>query len=232
MLLLAVAGSHMAGSQHRDSDVDLKGMHLAPEGQLLGLEPLAETFDRLQAFEGTTCDLTTWEAGRALRLLLKGNGNVIEHIASPYQVIDGHVEALRALLPAGLSTACAGHYQGYFISCQREFSRSPSRKNALAAARVALTGAHLLQTGRVEVHLPSLADHFGVPDVRALIAARQAESAREPLSADASAAVTALFATLEAHLLAARERSALPRHPPDADALSRWLIHTRRAFLG
>ena len=76
VLLCAVTGSHHYGFPSPDSDLDLKGIHLAPTEPLLGLSPVVETHDRLLVFEGTECDLTTHEAQKALLLLLRGNGNI------------------------------------------------------------------------------------------------------------------------------------------------------------
>lgn len=233
VLLLAVTGSHLYGFSSPDSDLDLKGVHLAPEGQILGLDPLVEAFDRLEVFDGTECDLTTHEAGRALGLLLKGNGNMIERIASPLQVFPGpQVDDLQRLLPGTLSTACIGHYRGFFKGCQREHARRPRRKSWLYSARVALTGVHLLETGEVLAHLPALADRYGMPVVHEVIDAKRRGGEKDVLDPDASAALEACWPDLARRLEQALAHTVLPDVPPGREALSDWLIHTRRRALG
>ncbi|MDH5673717.1 MAG: nucleotidyltransferase domain-containing protein, partial [Myxococcales bacterium] len=53
-----VTGSHFYGFPSPDSDLDLKGIHVAPTESVLGLEQPPETFDRLEVFDGLECDYT------------------------------------------------------------------------------------------------------------------------------------------------------------------------------
>ena len=99
VLLCAVTGSHTYGFPSTDSDLDLKGIHLAPTRALLGLRPHVSAHDRLAVHRGTECDLTTNAAGAALSLLLQGNGNMLERILSPYQLVMS--EEVRALQGRG-----------------------------------------------------------------------------------------------------------------------------------
>lgn len=85
LLLCGVTGAHLYGFPSPDSDLDLKGIHLVPTVQLLGLEPATPPHDHTEIFQGIECDLTTNEASDALRLLLSGNGNMLERILSPTQ---------------------------------------------------------------------------------------------------------------------------------------------------
>ena len=84
ILLCAVSGAHMYGFPSADSDLDLKGIHLAPTRELLGLRPDVAVHDLTDIPSGVECDLTTNEAGSALSLLLNGNGNMLERILSPF----------------------------------------------------------------------------------------------------------------------------------------------------
>ena len=78
VLLCEVTGSHHYGFPSPDSDIDLKGVHVAPTRSLLGLSTPRDAHDRLLVFEGTECDLTSNEVGQVLRLVLRGNGNALE----------------------------------------------------------------------------------------------------------------------------------------------------------
>lgn len=231
-LLCAVIGSHLYGFSAPDSDLDLKGIYLAPTPTLLGLSRPAETHDQLSDFEGTTCDLTLHEVGQALRLLLKGNGNVLERIASELQLVDGpEVEALRSLIPSVLSRACYGHYRGYMRGMIREHERDGRLKSLLGTFRVGLTGVHLLQRGEVVCHLPTLAEQHGFPELAPLIARKASTPGPIVPSAGELAPLRARWPELQALLDAAREHSPLPDTPADPARCEDWLIELRCAQL-
>ena len=85
--LVGVTGAHYYGFPSPDSDLDLKGIHVAPTREVVSLQPPPDSFDHLGVFEGVEIDYTSHELGMALRLLLKGNGNILERILSPLQVL-------------------------------------------------------------------------------------------------------------------------------------------------
>lgn len=233
VLVCAVTGSHQYGFPSPDSDLDLKGIHVAPTGQVLGLSRPPDAWDRLVQFEGTECDLTTNELGRALALMLAGNGNMLERIFSPLRVYDGpELPALRDLARGSLSVACYDHYRGYFGGMQREHLRTPPRaKSLLYTYRVALTGVHLLRTGQVEAHLPTLAPMYGFDAVLGLVA-RKVESREQVVLTPAEAAPhEARWTDLQALLDDAKEQSELPPGPVNGHDCERWLIGVRRAEL-
>jgi uncharacterized protein len=235
ILLVGVTGSHHYGFPSPDSDVDLKGIHLAPTETLLGLSLPNDTHDRLEDFEGVECDLTTHEAAKALRLLLGGNGNVLERIHAPFQLFETpELAALRALTPGALSRRAFAHYRGYFRGVCREHERSahPLAKPLLYAYRVALTGAHLLRTGEVIASLSELAPRYGFPEALELVEQKRATAEKVALSADADALHRAAWPRLERALDAAREASVLPEEPADPGACDAWLRELRRRDLG
>lgn len=225
VILLAVTGSHLYGFPSVDSDLDLKGMHLAPREQLLGLFPPAASHDRLEVFEGVECDLTTHEAGMALSLLLKGNGNMLERIFSPYQVCSPDVEALRALAGPALSKRVYGHYAGYFKGMRREHATKLRVKTLLYSFRVALTGEHLLRTGEVVAHLPTLMEVYGLPDLAPLIEQKRGAE-KIVMTPQESAPFEAMWEARDAALAQARESSPLPE-APDPCPLNAWLVERR-----
>jgi uncharacterized protein len=239
LLLCAVTGSHIYGFPSPDSDIDLKGLHLAPTEQLLGLRAPAVNHDRLEVFQGVECDLTTHEAGRAMAWLLKGNGNILERIFSPLQVCRGaeadrRLKELRALAGGALSRRCHGHYAGYFKGMQRECRAqgdAPRAKTLLYSYRVALTGIHLLRSGEVQPHLPTLAERYGYPEAAELIAIKREGQERSALNAAAAERFRALWPRLEVELAEARDTSPLPEEPANTRAVEDWLVRARRAAL-
>jgi hypothetical protein len=232
--LCAITGSHIYGFSSPDSDIDIKGIHLAPTETVLGLHPPAIAHDRLTIFEGIECDLTTHEAGKALSLMLKGNGNMLERIFSPLQLVEGpEGDALRELAQRSLSRRCLNHYLGFFKGMQREALRleAPRAKTLLYSYRVALTGIHLL-TGEVVAALQPLAAAYGYPEVDELIEIKRTGTEKGTLSPKAAEHYRSAWVRLETALRAANERSPLPLDPPNTAEVEAWLIAQRRDALG
>lgn len=234
VLLCAVTGSHNYGFSSPDSDIDMKGIHLAPTRQLLGLGRPAEAFDRLTIYDGVECDLTTNEAGRALSLMLKGNGNMLERIFSPFQLVDApEIEPLRALAKGSLSRASFNHYAGYFNGMQREQLKQdpPQAKSLLYTYRVALTGVHLLRTGQVNAHLPTLAPIYGVPEVQELVHIKENGTEKGSLSRAQAERFRGAWPVLEDMLKQALAESPLPKQPENRQAVNDWLVEQRAAAI-
>lgn len=228
LLQCGVTGAHAYGFLSPDSDVDLKGLHLAPTDQVLGLDAPRETHDVLVDFEGVEHDLTTHEAGKALGLLARGNGNVLERLLSPLQLVESDdVEALRELARGAASTRFVAHYRGFFGGVQREHARAPKVKSMLYAYRVALTGVHLLTTGELEMDLPALADRHGFPELHELVARKRSGDEKGALDPESDARFRARWPDLEAALDRALSESTLPPEVPNRDAMSAWLVARR-----
>jgi uncharacterized protein len=230
LLLGGITGSHHYGFPSPDSDLDIKTIHLAPTRSLLGLASPPEAHERLATFEGVECDLTSNEARQALRLLLRGNGNVLERIFCPYQLVDGEaVASLRKLARGAVSRRFHDHYAGFFRAMCREVDRTaePTAKVVLYAYRVALTGVHLLQTGELEADLSILAEPHGFPEALPLIERKRATAERVTLAAPEAALYRTALARLERELAIACEASALPAEPENAPACDDWLADLR-----
>ena len=221
-------GSHHYGFPSPDSDIDIKAIHLAPTRTLLGLARASDTHDALRMFRGTECDLTSHEAAKAVNLVLAGNGNLLERIFSPYQLIDdAEVQVLRVLAAGAMSQQCYGHYSGYFKGMQREHLRDGRVKSLLYTYRVALTGIHALNTGRIVADLPTLAMEYGFTELLDLVALKR--SGGEKALADTSLAEPFRdgWSVLRAQLDGARDRSPLPEQSANRDACEAWLVGVR-----
>ena len=231
LLLCAVSGAHMYGFPSADSDLDLKGIHLVPTRELLGLRPNVAVHDLTAFHRGVECDLTTNEAGSALSLLLHGNGNMLERILSPYQLTQAdELQALQELARRSVSRSFARHYAGFFRGCQREHEREVTAKTMLYSYRVALTGTHLLRSGVLEPNLTHLAPEFGYHDVADLVALKQAGTEHGALPEDLDAYHRGRWPDLEQALVDATENSALPADAPNTSDIEDWLISTRLNF--
>lgn len=232
ILLCAVTGAHLYGFPSPDSDVDLKGLHLAPTSRLLGLGTVPETHDVTEFVDEVEYDLTTHELGMALRAVLKGNGNVIERITSPLQVVEtSALEALRQLLPSLLSRRAHAHYAGFFRQTCRFFDREPRAKTLLYSVRVVLTGIHLLRSGEVQANLPALAQEYGVDGVDAVVAYKRDHGETATIAPELAAPLRRQWPALEDQLVESRDSSALPDEPPGRDGAEDWLVQLRREDL-
>ena len=158
LLFATVSGAHLYGFPSRDSDVDLRGVHLVPIGDLVGLGRPGETVSRMWNRDGVEMDLVTHDVAKFARLLLRPNGYVLEQLLSP---LVAHTTAFHAelvdLAPRLVTSGHAGHYRGFAATQWRLFGKSGQLKPLLYAYRTLLTGIRLMQSGEVLAHLPTLA---------------------------------------------------------------------------
>ncbi|MFI8932759.1 DNA polymerase beta superfamily protein [Streptomyces sp. NPDC053474] len=159
LLFATVSGAHLYGFPSRDSDVDLRGVHLLPVAGLVGLREPEETRSRMSVRDGVEMDLVTHDLRKFARLMLRHNGYVLEQLLSPLVVhtTDAHAE-LSALAPSVLTSHHAHHYRGFAATQWRLFEKNGELKPLLYTFRVLLTGILLMRGGGVVAHLPTLAD--------------------------------------------------------------------------
>ena len=78
VLFATISGAHLYGFPSRDSDFDLRGVHVLPVREVVGLETGPETLDISEVRDGIDLDLVTHDAKKFFGLLLKKNGYVLE----------------------------------------------------------------------------------------------------------------------------------------------------------
>ncbi|MCX2182628.1 nucleotidyltransferase domain-containing protein [Streptomyces sp. SKN60] len=229
LLFATVSGAHLYGFPSRDSDVDLRGVHLLPVHALLGLREPEETRTRMWDRDGTEMDLVTHDLRKFVRLMLRRNGYVLEQLTSPLVVhtTDAHAE-LRSLVPDVLTSHHAHHYRGFAGTQWRLYEKSGELKPLLYTYRALLTGIHLMRSGEIQAHLPTLA--AAVPEAPArlagLIAAKAAaeHGAAEAPGEEVRVEVERLHGILDA----AQAASALPGEPTGFAALDDLVVRARR----
>ncbi len=98
LLFATVSGAHLYGFPSPDSDYDLRGVHLLPLHEVIGLDTGPETIEVSRRQDGLDLDLVTHDARKFFGLLLKKNGYVLEQLYSPLVVhtTEAH-EELKAL---------------------------------------------------------------------------------------------------------------------------------------
>src|SRR5205814_3041664 len=86
LLFATISGAHLYGFPSPDSDYDLRGSHLLPAREVVGLDPGRETVECSETRAGIELDLVTHDARKFFLLLLKKNGYVLEQLYSPLVV--------------------------------------------------------------------------------------------------------------------------------------------------
>jgi predicted nucleotidyltransferase len=156
LVFATVSGAHLYGFPSADSDIDLRGAHLLPIADLVGLRAPVQTLSRMWDRDGVEMDLVTHDLAKFARLLLRPNGYVLEQLLSPLVVhtTQAHAE-LVDLVPGLLTSRHAGHYQGFAATQWKLLAKTGELKPLLYTFRVLLTGIHLMRTGRLLAHLPA-----------------------------------------------------------------------------
>src|SRR5215475_720098 len=83
LLFVTISGAHLYGFESPDSDFDLRGVHILPMRDVLGLMPLRETIEKSEIRDGREIDLVTHDARKFFGLLLRKNGYLLEQLYSP-----------------------------------------------------------------------------------------------------------------------------------------------------
>jgi uncharacterized protein len=230
-LVIALTGAHAYGFPSPDSDLDLKGVHVLPTRRLVGLQRPADHASRMEVIDGVEIDYASNEVGQVLHGLLRGYGSYYERLLGMWILrrTPEHA-ALVPLVERSLSRRVHAHYRGFASGTLREAQSegTPTAKKLLYVLRTALTGAHLLATGRLVTDLTALMDEHGFAAARELLEIkRTGERAPlpEPIAKRWLAEAQRAFEIIDA----ARDRSPLPEEAPNADELEAWLIELRRA---
>lgn len=230
VLQVGVTGAHLYGFPSPDSDLDLKGIHVCNTEELLGLGSPQETHDIIKDFESLECDLTTHEVGKALKLLIGGNGNLLERILSPWQLCESdEFGELVAITRTLISKRFFTHYRGFFRGMKREHSKLKRAKSMLYSYRVALTGVHMMTTGKLECDVSVNGREYGFPEVAELVKLKGDTKEHVLLDEETDARFQKRWPDLEKLLAKSHDSSQLPQHADHADhkALNDWLIKIR-----
>jgi predicted nucleotidyltransferase len=224
LLFVTVSGAHLYGFPSVDSDVDLRGVHVLPVSEVVGLRQGPETLDRMWTRNGAEIDLVTHDAAKFFRLLLRRNGYVLEQLLSPLVVTSGSVhEGLVELAPSLLTRHHAHHYRGFARGQWRLYGTENDLKPLLYTFRVLLTGIHLLRTGELVAHLPTLASLADAPPYLAELMAAKAAAEHSTVDGSFETDVARLFATLDGAELASK----LPDYPTAEPLLHDLLVRLR-----
>jgi predicted nucleotidyltransferase len=230
LLFVTISGAHLYGFPSPDSDFDLRGVHLLPLNEVVGLSGGQETVEKSRIDDGLEIDLVTHDAKKFFGLMLKKNGYVLEQLLSPLIVFTTpEHEELKAMAAGCITKHHAHHYFGFAETQWKLFQKAdpPHVKPLLYLYRVLLTGIHLMRTGRVEANLVRLNDDAKLPFIPDLIARKAAGPEKGRLH-QADLEFHALeYERLRVELRQAFEESRLPETPSAATALNDLLVTIR-----
>jgi hypothetical protein len=255
LLFATISGAHLYGFPSPDSDFDLRGAHVLPLKDVVGLDVRDETVQDSRVVEGLEMDIVSHDVRKFFGLLLKKNGYVLEQLFSPLIVhtTPEHEELMEICRsrgrqsahspPAGsqsrLTSAATGvitkhhshHYFGFAETQWKLFLKeSPRRvKPLLYVYRVLLTGIHLMRTGELEANLVTLNEQFKLPYIADLVARKLAGPEKSKLEDADIAFHESEYQRLRGELQAAHDASELPELPSDQTraALNDLLVRVR-----
>jgi predicted nucleotidyltransferase len=229
-LVVSLSGAHAYGFPSPDSDLDLKAIHVERTARLVGLSTPALHASRLEVIDGVEIDYSSNELGGVLSGIVLGNGNYVERILGALSVRSSREhEELRPLVARSLSKRIYRHYNGFARGQLAEFDAAaePTAKKLLYVLRTALTGIHVLASGKIVTDVTLLLDDHGFGEARELVAQKRAGERvvlEAPLRARWRSEVERALALLDESLA----KSPLPDEAPNRDEIEAWLLQTRR----
>jgi uncharacterized protein len=230
LLFATISGAHLYGFPSADSDFDLRGVHILPLKEVIGLDIGEETIQIEEIRENLELDLVTHDAKKFFGLMLKKNGYVLEQLFSPLivQTSPEHEE----LIEIGKKCITKFHAHHYFGFAKTEWKlfekENPHRvKPLLYIFRVLLTGINLMQTGEIEANLLKLNEKFNFSYISELVE-RKIKGKEKGILPDADLSFYRKeYERLVSELEKAQEKTHLPEKSLAKDELNDLLIRIR-----
>ena len=238
LLFATISGAHLYGFPSPDSDFDLRGAHILPLRNVLGLEVADETLEDAFVEPGRSgeppmeMDLVTHDIRKFFGLVLKKNGYVLEQIHSPWIVHTTPVHAaLREIARHCVTRHHSHHYFGFADTQWKLFLKENPRrvKPLLYVYRVLLTGIHLMHSGEIEANVLRLNELLPQPGLPDLVARKLAGPEQATLAEADVDFHRARYEHLRGQLQTAFESSRLPEVVDERTrrSLDELLIQTR-----
>lgn len=230
LLFATVSGAHLYGFPSPDSDYDLRGVHILPAREALGLLPKKETVEVEEIRHGVELDLVTHDVLKFFLMLLRRNGYVLEQLYSPLivQTSPAHDE-LKEIAKGCVTRHHSHHYLGFASTQWHLFQKDnpPRVKPLLYVYRVLLTGIHLMRTGQIEANLITLNEDFRLPYLADLVSRKVWGVEQSTLEIPEIEFHQSEYQRLVAQLEAEAAKSALPEEATCRDSLNDLLVRVR-----
>jgi predicted nucleotidyltransferase len=212
ILYRCVVGSRAYGLDNEASDVDRRGVYLAPPDLQWSL------FGAPEQFEDNASQSCYWELQKFLIMALKANPNVLECLYSP--IVEKRTslgEELLAMRRSFLSQMVFQTFNGYAMSQFKKIEQDIRNhgevrwKHAMHLLRLLLSGAATLREGHVPVRVEAHRDCL-LAIKRGEVSWTEVDAWRKDLHADFDRALT---------------ETKLPERP-DYEAANRFLLKARK----
>lgn len=120
LILKILGGSHSYGTAIEGSDIDYRGIVVAPSSYYLGLD----TFEQHISDDP---DLCYYELKKFIKLAMQGNPNILELLfAAEYELLTPHGQQLVDNREMFLSKRCAKSYMGYALQQLKRMGTKPA----------------------------------------------------------------------------------------------------------
>lgn len=153
-ILKVIVGSQAHGLSTPESDIDYRGVYVAPTSEILSLN---SKYKGTHWIEGENEDNTSWELFHFLHLATHSNPTILETFLAPVEESTPEGDELRALFPyVWSSTNVMNAFIGYGLNQRKKFlERKDTRPAKYAAAhlRVLYNAWELLTTGTFTIKI-------------------------------------------------------------------------------
>jgi predicted nucleotidyltransferase len=230
LLFATISGAHLYGFPSPDSDFDLRGVHVLPVSEAIGMLPRRETVEVSVMRSKMEIDLVTHDALKFFSLMLKRNGYVLEQLYSPLVVSSQpEHEELTAIGLKCITRHHSHHYLGFAKTQWGLFAKEdpPRIKPLLYVYRVLLTGIYLMKTGEIEANLPRLNEEFRIGFIDDLIAMKTRSAEQATLDSASLDFHADQYHRLVAQLEQAAAKSNLRDEPAARQELNDLLVRVR-----
>ena len=232
ILFASVHGSKLHGFDTPDSDRDIRGCHVLPLEVVIGLDGGQQTI-RMKDDQATPgVELATHDVKKFFVMLLNRNGNILEEIFSPLALVTCPFhEELRDIARACITRRHYAHFLGMASQALNTIEKRgrAEAKYALHVYRALLAGIHLMVTGQIEPHLPTLNADARLTHVEELMERRSSCPGDARLQPKEIEFMNGEFSRLKVALQWASDSSSLPEHPQGRRRLNDLLIRVRRS---
>lgn len=234
LLFATISGAHLYGFPSPDSDYDLRGVHILPADEVLGLGSVRDTVE-VSKKDPIDLDFVTHDIEKFFGLLLKANGYVLEQLYSPLVVhTTPEHEELKWIAKRCITRHHAHHYFGFAENQWRLFQKEdpPRVKPLLYVFRVLLTGIHLMRTGVVEANLNSLNEQYRLAYIPELIERKTRGTEHQTLDSTETSFYASEFDRLCKILEDEASKTSLPESQNARAALNDLLVRVRLKTVG
>lgn len=230
LVFTTISGAHLYGFPSPDSDYDLRGIHILPAKEVVGLYPVQETIELSEIKMNVQIDLVTHDIKKFFTLLLKRNGYVLEQLYSPLIVkTTPEHEFLKEIAAKCITRNHYYHYLG-FAKSQWELLLKENEyrvKPLLYVYRVLLTGIYLMNRGKIEANLVRLNQVFQLSYLNDLMTQKCTSSEKSRLNKADINFYQQEYQRLQTELETAFHNSRLPHEPSAKQELNNLLINLR-----